>query len=76
LYQYNKTFDYKILYNIGTTVDGTPFNKNRYPDAHTCFNLIDIYGFPDNIVSFEGKRDFIYDKIHTAVFNTLGMDNE
>jgi len=74
--QYNKTINYTISYQIGKDINGNNFNKNRFPDAHTCFNLIDIYGFPDEIVSYDNKKNFLYDRLYEAVFNTPGMDNE
>ena len=76
LTQYNKTINYTISYQIGKDINGNPINKNRFPDAHTCFNLIDIYGFPDEIVSYDNKKEFLYDRLYEAVFNTPGMDNE
>jgi hypothetical protein len=76
LTQYNKTINYTISYQIGKDINGNDFNKNRFPDAHTCFNLIDIYGFPDEIVSYDNKKEFLYDRLYEAVFNTPGMDNE
>jgi hypothetical protein len=74
--QYNKTINYTISYQIGKDTNGNDFNKNRFPDAHTCFNLIDIYGFPDEVVSYDNKKEFLYDRLYEAVFNTPGMDNE
>jgi len=74
--QYNKTINYTISYQNGKDMNGNPFNKKRFPEAHTCFKLIDIFGFPDEIVSYNNKKDFLYDRLHEAVFNTPGMDNE
>jgi hypothetical protein len=76
LTQYNKTINYRISYQFGKDMNGNLFNKKRFPQARTCFNLIDIYGFPEEIVSYNNKKEFLYDRLYEAVFNTPGMDNE
>jgi hypothetical protein len=58
---YNKAGNYKIFYKYGWLI-----NVERVPEAHTCFNQLDIYGFPDNITPQE-KEEFLYNKIATAV---------
>jgi hypothetical protein len=58
---YNKAGNYKIFYKYGWLI-----NVERFPEAHTCFNQLDIYGFPDNITPQE-KEEFLYNKIATAV---------
>ena len=74
--QYNKKVDYKITYKIGNNEgNGAPFDKTRLPQAQTCFNMIDIFGFPDDVRK-DKKEEFLYNKLYSAVFNTPGFDNE
>jgi hypothetical protein len=73
--QYNKNADYKITYKIGNNEEnGVPYDKTRLPQAQTCFNMIDFFGFPDDLT--KDKKEFLYDILYNAVFNTLGFDNE
>jgi hypothetical protein len=72
---YTETIDYKISYHIGNNSNDVPIVKDRYPQARTCFNSIDFYGFPDNLKTFKQKENYLYERLHTAVFNTPGMDN-
>ena len=60
---------YKILYFVDSDPD-------RFPQSHTCFNTIDFWGFPKNVRSFDEKKEFLYNKLQYAVFNTLGIDNQ
>ena len=76
LTQYNKMKNYQISYQISYDTNGDLINKERFPEAHTCFYILDIYRFPDELVSFNNRKDFVYNKLRTAVFNTLGMDNQ
>ena len=76
LTQYNKMKDYNISYQISYDTNGDLINKERFPEAHTCFYILDIYRFPDELVSFNNRKDFVYNKLRTAVFNTIGMDKE
>lgn len=76
LTQYNKMKDYQISYQISYDINGDLINKDRFPEAHTCFYILDIYRFPDELVSFNNRKDFVYNRLRTAVFNTLGMDNQ
>jgi hypothetical protein len=72
---YTETIDYKISYHIGNNSNDVPFAKDRFPQARTCFNSIDFYGFPDNLTTFKQKKKYLYERLHTAVFHTPGMDN-
>jgi hypothetical protein len=72
---YTETIDYKISYHIGNNSNDVPIAKDRFPQARTCFNSIDFYGFPDNLKTFKQKENYLYNRLHTAVFNTPGMDN-
>ena len=76
LTQYNKMKDYNISYQISYDTNGDLINKERFPEAHTCFYILDIYRFPDELVSFNNRKDFVYNKLRTAVFNTIGMDKQ
>jgi hypothetical protein len=58
---YNRTGHYRIFYKYGWRI-----NVERYPEAHTCFNQLDIYGYPDNITPQE-KEDFLYKKLIIAL---------
>jgi hypothetical protein len=64
---FNRRTQYKIIYKYGQGID-----IKRFPSSHTCFNAIDVYGFPDNTTPQE-KEKFIYDKFKIAVEAT-GME--
>jgi hypothetical protein len=55
---YIKTKDYIIHYKYGAEVD-----INRFPSAHTCFNILDIWGFPTMLYSQEERKLFKYDEL-------------
>jgi hypothetical protein len=63
---YNKNAEYKIFYKYGWNI-----NVENLPGAHTCFNILDIFGFPadtpDKIYTPEMKEEFIYKKLLLAV---------
>ena len=63
---YNKNAEYKIFYKYGWNI-----NVENLPGSHTCFNILDIYGFPadtpDKIYTPEMKEKYIYDKLILAV---------
>jgi hypothetical protein len=58
---FNKKKEYKILYKYGQGID-----VRRLPEAHTCFNSIDVYGYPNNL-SPEEKETYLYNKFKMAV---------
>jgi hypothetical protein len=58
---YNRAANYRIFYKYGWLI-----NIEYLPEAHTCFNQIDIYGFPENITPPE-KEDFLYKKLVISV---------
>ena len=60
---------YKILYFVN-------YDTTRFPQSHTCSNTIDFWGFPDDVRLFDDKKEFLYNRLHFAVFNTLGIDNQ
>ena len=64
---FNRRTQYKIIYKYGQGID-----IRLLPVAHTCFNAIDVYGFPDNTTPQE-KDKFIYDKFKIAV-EVTGME--
>jgi hypothetical protein len=64
---FNKKGDYNITYKYGQGID-----LRRLPEAHTCSNAIDVYGFPNNTTPQE-KEKFLYDKFKIAVEET-GME--
>jgi hypothetical protein len=68
LSHYVRTKDYTITYMFGKNVD-----VNRFPEAHTCFNELVIYGFPadtdDKIYTPIMREKFIYDKLKIAIKN-------
>jgi len=63
---FNKKFDYKVFYKYGWRI-----NVNKLPEAHTCSNQLDMYGFPvdtaDKIYTPAMKEEFIYKKLLLAV---------
>jgi hypothetical protein len=64
---FNKNAHYYIIYKYGQGID-----IKLLPVAHTCFNAIDVYGFPDNTTPQE-KDKFLYDKFKIAV-EVTGME--
>ena len=58
---YNRGGEYRLFYKYGWRI-----NIERFPEAHTCFNQLDIYGFPDNITP-EEKEEFLYKKLTIAI---------
>jgi hypothetical protein len=64
---FNRKANYNIIYKYGQGID-----IKLLPVAHTCFNAIDVYGFPDNTTPQE-KDKFIYDKFKIAV-EVTGME--
>ena len=63
---YVKKFDYRIFYKYGWKI-----NVKNLPEAHTCFNQLEIFGFPadtaDKIYTPEMKEKYIYDKLILAL---------
>ena len=63
---YVKKFDYRIFYKYGWKI-----NVKNLPEAHTCFNQLEIFGFPadtaDKIYTPGMKEKYIYDKLILAV---------
>jgi hypothetical protein len=63
---YNKEGKYRIFYKYGWRI-----NVENLPEAHTCFNQLDIFGFPKDTVDKEYtpemKEEFIYKKLLLAV---------
>jgi hypothetical protein len=55
---YIKTKDYIIHYKYGVEVD-----INRFPSSHTCYNVLDIWGFPTMLYSQEERKLFKYDEL-------------
>ena len=55
---YIKKKDYIIHYKYGAEVD-----INRFINAHTCFNTLDIWGFPTMLYSHEEMKKFKYDEL-------------
>jgi len=64
---FNKNAHYYIIYKYGQGID-----IKLLPVAHTCFNAIDVYGFPDDTTPQE-KDKFLYDKFKIAV-EVTGME--
>jgi hypothetical protein len=64
---FNRKTHYNIIYKYGQGID-----IRLLPVAHTCFNAIDVYGFPDNTTPQE-KDKFLYDKFKIAV-EVTGME--
>ena len=65
---FNRKANYNIAYKYGQGI-----NVEKLPESHTCFNTIDVYGFPNNTTPQE-KDTFLYEKFKLAVDET-GMEN-
>ena len=64
---FNKKGEYNLSFKYGQGID-----VRRLPEAHTCSNAIDVYGYPDNTTPQE-KETFLYNKFKIAVEAT-GME--
>jgi len=72
---YNKSSNYTIYYKYGRDLNGKTYDVKRIPESHTCFNQLEIFGFPSRIRSSRGRENFIFKKLKLAVEGTVGMDN-
>jgi hypothetical protein len=72
---YNKNSNYTIYYKYGRDSNGKMYDVKRIPESHTCFNQLEIFGFPSQIRSSRGRENFIFKKLKLAVEGTVGMDN-
>jgi hypothetical protein len=71
---YNKNANYTIYYKYGKDGRGKAYDTKRLPISHTCFNQLEIYGFP-NRMNTQSRENFVYKQLKNAVENTPGMDN-
>ena len=72
---YNKNANYTIYYKYGKDTNGKAYDTKRIPESHTCFNQLEIFGFPSTIRSSRGRENYIYKKLKSAVDGTSGIDN-
>lgn len=72
---YNKNTNYTIYYKYGKDKQGKAYDTTYLPKSQTCFNQLEIYGYPDSINKPQDIEDYIYNKLKQAVENTPGMDN-
>jgi hypothetical protein len=66
--------DHKLYLHVQSSGN---WNENRFPEAHTCFNYLDIFHYraaSQNPVDIAAKADFVYEKLKTAIENTAGFD--
>jgi hypothetical protein len=68
IYQYNNEGD-----EIHAEIH--PYDVNNLPVAATCFNQLDVFGYPQTIPE-KDREQYIYDKFNLAIFNTPGMENK
>jgi hypothetical protein len=73
LKHYNKTIKYRLSYWFGEDSNGKEFNNKLLMHASTCHNILDFYGFPDNVVSYDDKKRFLFNKLHKTIFLPFGM---
>jgi hypothetical protein len=73
LKHYNKTIKYRLSYWFGKDSNGKEFNNKLLMHASTCHNILDFYGFPDNVVSYDDKKRFLFNKLHKTIFLPFGM---
>ena len=84
---YDKDTNYTIYYKYGNYIvyqynEGNeiqpeihPYNVNNLPVAATCFNQLDLFGYPQTIPE-KDREQYIYDKLKLAIFNTPSMENQ
>lgn len=71
---YEKDTNYTIFYKYGRNeFNNQPYDVTNLPVAATCFNHLDIFGFPLNKSSSE-REQYLYEKIKLAVELTAGME--
>jgi hypothetical protein len=74
-YNKNAKYDYVISYNYGKDKQGKAYDTTYLPISHTCFNQLEIFGYPKEINKPQDIEDYIYNKLKKAAENTPGMDN-
>jgi hypothetical protein len=72
---YNKNANYTIFYKYGKDEKGKAYDTTYLPISHTCFNQLEMFGYPKEIKDPQKIEDYIYNKLKNAVENTPGMDN-
>jgi len=79
---YEKDTKYTIYYKYGhyiTYRDNEEeneihhYNVENLPISHTCFNHLEIFGYPQTIPP-QKREQYIYDKLKLAVESTTGME--
>jgi hypothetical protein len=80
---YEKDTNYTIFYKYGHYIiysyneEGNEihtYNVNNLPVAATCFNQLDIFGFPTRYKSPQSREKYIYHKLKLAVEATGGIE--
>jgi len=71
---YNKNANYTIFYKYGKDETGKAYDTTYLPKSQTCFNQLDMFGYPDSINSPQDIEDYIYNNLKKATEYT-GMDN-
>ena len=72
---YNKNTNYTIYYKYGKDETDKAYDTTYLPKSQTCFNQLEIFGYPKEIKDPQDIEDYIYNKLKQAVENTPGMDN-
>jgi hypothetical protein len=72
---YNKNANYTIFYKYGKDEKGNAYDTTYLPISHTCFNQLEMFGYPKEIKDPQDIEDYIYNKLKKAAENTPGMDN-
>ena len=73
---YNKNANYTIYYKYGKDGRGNAYDTATLPISHTCFNQLEIYGYPNSIKTTQDRENYIYNRLKYAVENTPEMDND
>jgi len=72
---YNKNANYTIFYKYGKDEKGNAYDTTYLPISHTCFNQLEMFGYPKDIKDPQKIEDYIYNKLKKAAENTPGMNN-
>lgn len=80
---YDKDTNYTIFYKYGNYIiysyneeenEIHTYNVTNLPVAATCFNQLDIFGFPTRYKSPQSREKYIYHKLKLAVEATGGIE--
>jgi hypothetical protein len=70
---YNKKADEQGGYKITYKYHGENIKTTNWPESHTCFYQLDVFGYGDKITPQE-KEDYLYMNLNNSINGSPGMD--